>query len=138
MAACAGPGLDAGVIKRGTCECRRTSMAIGAIGSRGDVGRGLAPRRLAVVAGGTGAANVFMIEAGSGKRDRVSMTAFTGCIGDDMRCWHALGVRAVVALGADAFRFAVIVAGLVPTSYGMAGGARIGGRQMVQRFADGS
>ena len=138
MAARAATGFDAGVIKCGTRKRRRASMTGGAVGSCGDVNCGLAPRRLAVVAGGAGATNVFMIEAGSGKRDRVFVTTFARRIGDDMRCWHALRVHAVVATRANAFGFAVIVASLIPTGYGMASGARIGGRLMVQRFADGS
>lgn len=136
MAARAAPGLDAGVIKRGPCERRRAFMAGGAIGNCCDVNCRLASRCLAVVAGGAGTANVFMIEAGSGESDRVFVAAFARCIGDDMRCGHPLRVRAVVATRANAFGFAVIVASLVPTGYGMASGACVGGWLMVERLAD--
>lgn len=132
--ACSSP--DAGVIKRGAGKDRCRLVTRGAVFGCRDMVDSLAPRRLAVVARSAGTANVFMIEAGSGERDRVFVAAFARCIGDDMRCGHPLRVRAVVATRANAFGLAVIVASLVPTGYGMASGARVGGWLMVERLAD--
>ena len=97
------PAGDAGVIHAGAGEAGRALVAALAGRGRDDVGRRLAARRGAVVAGGAAGGNAGVIHPAAGKARRATVAGFAGCRRNDVAARLAPCAHAIVA-GAAARR----------------------------------